>query len=311
MAVIKVEDLRKRYKEIEAVRGISFEVKKGEIFGFLGPNGAGKTTTLNIITCMASKSSGMVKLGGIDVSVNPSGAKRKMGVVPQFLSLDDDLTARENLLVYARYFGVPKRQRERRADELLRLVELERWADKNLYTFSGGMLQRLLIVRSLITNPRVLVLDEPTIGLDPQARRFVWELLRKLNKKGMPILMTTHYMDEAEKLCDRIAVIDYGRILALDTPKNLLKLVHAKRSVTFTVKKVPAKLRGVLGRDKKVGEFLVHKHNSGEELVVFTGHSLLDCLELVRKHVNVLSVTMREPTLEDVFIHLTGREMRE
>src|SRR5713101_6850255 len=230
--VIAVGDLRKTYQpktrkgvEVKALEGISFEVPRGEFFGLLGPNGAGKTTTIGILTTRVLPTGGVARIEGIDVARDPVAVKRRIGVVPQVNNLDRSLTAREILLFHAEYFSVAKQEREARATRLLERFELVDRADEKVDGFSGGMVQRLKIARALMHDPSILFLDEPTTGLDPQSRRAMWDLLGELNAKGQTIFLTTHYMEEADQLCKRIAIIDHGKLLALDSPAQLKRSV--------------------------------------------------------------------------------------
>src|SRR5207244_7042638 len=230
--VIAVKDLKKTYRpkgrkgvEVTALAGISFEVSRGEFFGLLGPNGAGKTTTIGILTTRVIPTGGVGRIEGIDVARDPVAVKRSIGVVPQVNNLDRSLTAKEILLFHAEYFGVPKHEREESAQQLLERFELADRQDEKITGFSGGMVQRLKIGRALMHDPAILFLDEPTTGLDPQSRRAMWELLTELNNKGLTILLTTHYMEEADHLCSRIAIIDHGKLLALDSPAQLKRSV--------------------------------------------------------------------------------------
>src|SRR5437870_11394870 len=230
--VIAVENLGKIYQpktrkapEVKALDGISFEVPRGEFFGLLGPNGAGKTTTIGILTTRVLPTWGVAQIEGIDVARDPVAVKRRIGVVPQVNNLDRSLTAKEILLFHAEYFGVPKHAREQRAQRLLERFELADRGDEKITGFSGGMAQRLKIGRALMHDPAILFLDEPTTGLDPQSRRAMWDLLGELNRKGLTILLTTHYMEEADQLCGRIAIIDHGKVLALDSPAQLKRNV--------------------------------------------------------------------------------------
>src|SRR5437016_6926704 len=226
--VIAVEELRKTYQpktrkgvEVKALEGISFEVPRGEFFGLLGPNGAGKTTTIGILTTRVLPTGGVARIEEIDVARDPVAVKRRIGVVPQVNNLDRSLTAREILLFHAEYFGVPKAVRESRALQLLERFELSNRGDEKIVGFSGGMAQRLKIARALMHDPAILFLDEPTTGLDPQARRAMWDLLAELNSKGQTIFLTTHYMEEADHLCRRIAIMDHGKLLEAGTPAQL------------------------------------------------------------------------------------------
>lgn len=221
MDIISAKCLVKDYGTLRAVDCIDFEIEKGEFFGFLGPNGAGKTSVMRVIHCFMPPTAGEVKVLGFNVVENPSRIKAKLGVMPQDNNLDPDLTVLENLIVYARYFDIPKKESVPRSWELLDFVELREKATVKIDQLSGGMKHRLLLARSLINNPELLILDEPTTGLDPRSRHSVWALLNRLKAKGTTLVLTTHYMEEAEKLCDRVAIMDSGKIVAIDTPANL------------------------------------------------------------------------------------------
>lgn len=222
MNIIEAKGLTKYYGSFKAVHAIDFEIIKGECFGFLGPNGAGKTTVIRILYCFMPPSSGQVKVFGIDVTEKPGQIKFRLGVMPQEDNLDPDLSVLENLIVYARYFDIPKSISSRVAWDLLSFVELTDKAKVNIKTLSGGMKRRILLARALINNPELLVLDEPTTGLDPHSRHSVWEKLNYLKANNTTLLITTHYMEEAEKLCDRVAIMDSGRIITIDSPANLM-----------------------------------------------------------------------------------------
>ena len=224
MGIISARNLTKYYNSLKAVDGIDFEIFKAECFGFLGPNGAGKTTVMRIIYCFMPPSSGDVRVFGMDVTENPSSIKARIGVMPQEDNLDPDLTVLENLLVYARYFDIAKKDSAPLAWELLDFVELKEKAHVRIGTLSGGMKRRLILARSLINKPELLILDEPTTGLDPHSRRSVWEKLNYLKAKDTTLLLTTHYMEEAEVLCDRVAIMDFGKIVTIDTPSRLMNL---------------------------------------------------------------------------------------
>ncbi len=221
MRIVTAKGLTKDYGTLRAVDGIDFEIEQGECFGFLGPNGAGKTTVMGVIHCFMPPTAGRVTVFGVDVTDDPSLIKSKIGVMPQDESLDPDLSVFENLLVYARYFDIPKRDSEPVARDLLKFVELSERATARIKDLSGGMKRRLLLARALINDPELLILDEPTVGLDPHSRHAVWEKLGLLKSKGTTLLLTTHYMEEAEKMCDRVAIMDSGRIIAVDTPSGL------------------------------------------------------------------------------------------
>jgi lipooligosaccharide transport system ATP-binding protein len=224
MNIIKAKNLIKDYNSFRAVNNIDFEIQEGECFGFLGPNGAGKTTVMRILYCFMPPSFGTVEILGIDVLSNPSQIKSKIGVMPQEDNLDIDLTVLQNLIVYARYFDIPKQTSKALANELLEYVELEDKINANILSLSGGMKRSLSLARALINCPEILILDEPTTGLDPYNRRMVWNKLNDLKSKKTTLVLTTHYMEEADKLCDRVAIMDSGRILTIDSPSNLKKI---------------------------------------------------------------------------------------
>src|SRR5881396_2957886 len=221
-AAVLARGLTKRYAQMVAVREIDFEVRPNECFGFLGPNGAGKTTTMRMISCSAPPSGGELTVLGMRAWMDGRGIKRRMGVVPQENNLDEEVTVEENLVIYARYFDIPPRVARPRAQELLAFVALEEKKDMRIYALSGGMKRRLLIARSLMNEPELLILDEPTTGLDPQARHLVWEKLRSLKRQGVTLVMTTHYMEEASQLCDRLVIMHEGRILVEGSPRELI-----------------------------------------------------------------------------------------
>ena len=366
--IITVEGLEKQYSRspVKAVNGISFAVERGEIFGLLGPNGAGKTTTIGVLTTRVLPTGGRALVTGIDVVKDPVGIKPHIAVVPQRNNLDRQLTAIENLTFHAAYFGVGRRERHERAMSALKEFGLAERGNEKVNKYSGGMTQRLLIARALMHAPQILFLDEPTTGLDPQARLFLWEMIETLNRNGLSILMTTHDMEEAEKLCHRVAIMDHGKILALDTPKNLGALVPAgtrvelrvralagselsdeiKSSILARVRQLPGitsvewttarsqssaggapawmsammagaakgKAKGGAGPPASVAQIarpvddepmLRLYAERGGELAVKAAQIILDAgLELSDLH-------LAQPSLEDVFIHLTGKGLRD
>jgi ABC-2 type transport system ATP-binding protein len=323
-AILSVEGLVKTYPgtrktpPVEAVRGVSFEVAPGEFFGLLGPNGAGKSTTLGCITTLVRPTAGRVAVDGIDVMRQPTEAKRRIAVVPQTRNLDRDLTVREVLTFHAAYFGLPKAERESRADRLLAEMQLTEKAGVKPLTLSGGLQQRLLIARALMHDPKVLLLDEPTIGLDPQARRLLWETLSRLHRGGLTLIMTTHYMEEADRLCQRLAIIDHGRILQLDTPAALKKALPGGRILDLWVRSPEPiaprleTLSGVLRVERVTG---TGQEDGFERLRLFVDpkEGLLDrALQVVQGAAGDLQhVSLTQPSLEDVYIDLTGKELRE
>jgi ABC-2 type transport system ATP-binding protein len=306
---IDVEGLVKRFGEFTAVDGISFHVKEGEVFGLLGPNGAGKTTTISIITTIISRTSGTVKLYGQDIDHNKDKARQAIGIVFQDPSLDDELTARENLDFHARLYGV-KENRRRIINDMLRLVELMDKADKQVKTFSGGMKRRLEIARGFIHKPKILFLDEPTLGLDPQTRRNIWEYIQRLNKKeGLTIVLTTHYLEEADLLCDRIAIIDHGKIIRMGTPEEL-KASLGGDVIRLEVQK-KAELMNILKKDGFVET--IKESSTGLEITTHDGSKAIPkIMQIADSHGVVIdSATLKRPSLEDVFINLTGKSIRE
>jgi ABC-2 type transport system ATP-binding protein len=307
--VIEVRDLTKRFGEIVAVGGISFMVEPGEVFGLLGPNGAGKTTTLSMLSTILRITSGTATVNGFDVARQSSQVRRSIGIVFQEPSIDDRLTGRENLEMHANLYAVPSSEKKKRIRELLRLVELEDRADSLMRTYSGGMRRRLEIARGLIHHPKVLFLDEPTLGLDPQTREHIWKYIVELSKReNITMVLTTHYMEEADRLCDRIAIIDYGKIIALDEPKRLKGGLEGD---IITVKTEKAReLSEKLNQMKLVKEM---KEQEGElKLIVKNGDKFIPRVVEIAASlgIHVESMSIHEPTLEDVFLHYTGREIR-
>ncbi|HIP66382.1 MAG TPA: ATP-binding cassette domain-containing protein [Pyrodictium sp.] len=306
--VIVAENLVKRYGDFEAVKGVSFRVRRGEVYGFLGPNGAGKTTTLGMLTTVIKPTSGDALVAGYSVSREPWKVRERIGVVFQEPTVDRELTAMENLLVHGLIHGLSRRDVERRARELLEFVGLEKFARMQVKRFSGGMVRRLEIARALINVPEVLFLDEPTTGLDPQSRAKVWDVIRALKREGVTVFLTTHYMDEAEKLCDRIAIIDRGVIVAEGSPEELKKMVGSDL-VYIEFEGDPARLTARLS---EYGEARLLRNNT-LVLKVRDAPSLLpELLKAVEGvGVRVKSVRYSRPSLDDVFLHLTGRSLRD
>jgi ABC-2 type transport system ATP-binding protein len=322
---LRVEGLVKTYpggrKEppVEAVRGISFAVEAGEFFGLLGPNGAGKSTTLGCITTLVRPSGGRILVDGVDVVERPAEAKRRLALVPQSRNLDRDLTLREVLTYHGRYFGLPAAERERRADRLLEELQIAEKKDARPLTLSGGMQQRVLIARALMHDPKVLLLDEPTTGLDPQARRLLWDVLKGLHRRGLTLILTTHYMEEADRLCQRLAIVDHGRILTTDTPAALKKTLPGGEILDLWVR-ADTRLRPRLEAIEGVAR-IEHVEVQGEaddgserlRLFVDSRDGLLDrVLHAARDAgADLRHVSLTPPSLEDVYIHLTGKELRE
>ena len=318
-SVITVRDLKKTFRpkgrkgiEVKALDGISFEVSRGEFFGLLGPNGAGKTTTIGILTTRVLPTAGKAQVEGIDVAHDPVSVKRRIGVVPQVNNLDRALTAKEILVFHAEYFGVPKQEREERARNLLERFELTERADEKITGWSGGMAQRLKIGRALMHDPAILFLDEPTTGLDPQARRAMWDLLTELNQKGLTILLTTHYMEEADQLCGRTAIVDHGKVLALDSPAKLKRSVPGGYLVELQVRnRTNGSFTQALGQLDGVVE--IKAENDRVRIYADRVEGLLaNAMRLAgEQNVMVTDAHVSEPSLENLFLHLTGRSLRE
>jgi ABC-2 type transport system ATP-binding protein len=313
-AIIRTAGLTKVYagSDLRAVDGLDLVVGPGEIFGLLGPNGAGKTTTAGMLTTRVIPTSGQAYVGGIDVVAHPALAKQILGIVSQQNTLDRQLTVWENLYFHGRLFGIPARESKRTASDLLTQFQLEKWAGASVYALSGGMAQRLMVARAIFHRPAVLFLDEPTAGLDPQSRLALWETLRSLNADGQTILLTTHYMEEADQLCGRVAIMDRGRILALDTPAALKQQVDADTIVTVTAIGDPDALGRVL-TDAIDGVTRTRPIEGGVELHVMGKDRLLPQVVNAAEEAGfpVLDLSVAEPTLETVFINLTGKELRD
>ncbi|MHB1533896.1 MAG: ABC transporter ATP-binding protein [Acidimicrobiales bacterium] len=322
---VAVANLVKRYpkRPTNAVDGVSFSVQRGEIFGLLGPNGAGKTTTVGILTTRVRLSSGVARVAGIDVSADPVRARRQLSVVPQRSNLDRSLNARQNLIFHAVYHGIGTKERNRRADALLEEFGLAERAKDKVDNYSGGMAQRLLIARALMHGPKVLFLDEPSTGLDPQARLFVWDRIRDLRASGVTIVLTTHDMDEAATLTDRVGIMDHGTLLALDTPGALTRSLPGRTTLDLTIHcaeqdtpdAVVEALSGMRGIERvervAVGtstphDLRVRMYLTGEGSAMIAPVTEV----LVARHSRLTAVSLGEPSLEDVFINLTGRDLR-
>ncbi|HIC83901.1 MAG TPA: ATP-binding cassette domain-containing protein, partial [Nitrososphaerales archaeon] len=311
MEIVQVKNLSKVFdKEIVAVDNISFHVKEGEIFGFLGPNGAGKTTTIKVLTTLLQPTNGQVNIATFDVRKKPDSVRSSIGIVPQALTLDDDLKGMANLLLSAKLYHVPDKIAKERADELLKLVGLKDAAERDVSTYSGGMRKRLELIIGLIHNPKVLFLDEPTLGLDIQTRSVIWDYLKKLNKEnGLTIFITTHYLEEADLLCDRIAIIDQGKILVEDTPSNLKQklggdMIEISVDDNVKAKELISEFSSVEKIDM-VGQKLLIKTKKGDEV-------LPSILEICKANkINVKTVALSKPSLDEVFLEYTGRSLRD
>ncbi len=308
--IIEVRNLVKKYGNFTAVKGISFNVEAGEIFGFLGPNGAGKTTTINMLCVLLRPTSGTALVKGFDVAREPMKVRESIGLVFQESSTDHELTARENLQVHGELYGVATDIIKRRISEVLNMVELSDWADRLAGTFSGGMRRRLEIARGLLHHPEVLFLDEPTLGLDPQTRSHIWQYIVRLHREeGVTVFLTTHYMDEAEN-CSRIAIIDHGEIVAMDTPARLKAMVGEDIIILDTDNNELA--AGIIEKQlhipvKKGAEGLQFEVSEGARFIP----GFMSSFTAADKHPQILSISLRRPTLDDVFLKITGRAIRQ
>lgn len=301
--LILARGLLKRFGAFDAVRGIDVDVAPGEFFGFLGPNGAGKSSTMRMIACVSPVTAGTLRIFGLDPARDGPAIRARLGVVPQLDTLDTELSVRENLLVYGRYFDLPRAECRRRAEELLEFARLSDRADSVVEQLSGGMKRRLSIARALINDPELLLLDEPTTGLDPQARHVLWERLYRLKQEGVTQVLTTHYMDEAEQLCDRLVVMDEGRIVAEGSPAELIRRHSTREVLELRVRSEPAgvvaHLDGIAQRVEILADRVLVYVDDGE-----AAHG-----ELHRRGVDADSVLVRRASLEDVFLMLTGRSL--
>lgn len=311
MDAIKIENLTKEFNSFVAIDHISFNVNQGELFGLLGPNGAGKTTIINMLSTLLKPTSGYAEVGGINVSKNRDAVRNNIGIVFQEPALDDRLTGRENLEFHAMMYGMSKEKRSKRINEVLELVELTDKADVLVENYSGGMKRRLEIARGLIHKPKVLFLDEPTLGLDTQTRRHIWDYIKKLNKESeVTIILTTHYMEEADFLCDRVAIIENGKIVVLDTP-NKLKDMLGGDVVSMEVERNIEDLMNHLKDLKWIKT--MKKHNGNLNLTMEMGEKKIpELVNIAQKFgVKINSVNLHKPSLEDVFLYFTGKTVRE
>jgi ABC-2 type transport system ATP-binding protein len=312
MNAIDVRNIVKKFGDFTAVNGITFAVESGEIFGLLGPNGAGKSTLIRMLVTLLPPTSGTALVNGFDVAKEADGVRKSIGVIPQAMTSDLELSVEENLLIFAKLYGVPRVKRDRLIKELLAAVELTQWADKQVKNLSGGMRRRVEIARGLVHEPRIFFLDEPTTGLDPVSRVAVWEMLQKIkSERDLTILITTHYMDEADKLCDRIAIVDHGELKALDSPMRLKASIPGKNVLDVSFSNAPPAWSERLQR-------LPHVEHVSAEDDIFrisstngpaTTLALMDLAASDRVTVNSLSV--QSTTLDDVFVHYTGRALRD
>jgi ABC-2 type transport system ATP-binding protein len=310
---ISVEHIVKKYGDFTAVDDVSFNVNEGEIFGLLGPNGAGKSTLIRMMTTLIPITLGRALIAGHDVAKEPDAARRTIGVIPQALTSDLDLTVEENLNIYAKLYDVPAKERKRSIEELLGLVDLTKWRDAQTKTLSGGMRRRLEIARGLVHHPKIFFLDEPTTGLDPVSRVAVWEMLGNIkSQRQLTILITTHYMDEADRLCDRIAIVDHGKLVALDAPMALKASVPGSNVIEAQFENPPQDWEQRLHTMDDVTSV---QHEGAGMYRILTGNGSRTTTELVEMAVEagvaVKSLSVQNTTLDDVFVHYTGRQLRD
>jgi ABC-2 type transport system ATP-binding protein len=310
---IEVEHIVKKYGDFTAVDDVSFSVKEGEIFGLLGPNGAGKSTLIRMMTTLIPITSGKARIAGHDVAKEPNAARRMIGVIPQALTSDLDLSVEENLNIYAKLYDVPAKERKKSIDELLGLVDLTKWRAAQTKTLSGGMRRRLEIARGLVHHPKIFFLDEPTTGLDPVSRVAVWEMLGNIKEhRRLTILITTHYMDEADRLCDRIAIVDHGKLVALDAPMALKASVPGSNVIEAQFENPPADWEQRL---HALADVTSVQHEGAGMYRVLTGNGSRTTTGLVETAVaagvQVKSLSVQNTTLDDVFVHYTGRQLRD
>jgi len=302
--LVSARDLRKNYGSLAAVDGISFEIREGECFGFLGPNGAGKTTTVKMIHCVSPVTSGTLIVNGLPAHINNRALKKMTGIIPQEITLDVDLTVYENLIIFSKFFDIPRREAKKRIAELLKFVELEAKRNSKISELSTGMKRRLLVARALLNQPKLIVADEPTTGLDPQARHLIWQRLRQLKTEGVTLILTTQYMEEAQQLCDRIVVMHQGKILKEGVPSKLVAEQIGREVVEVRVPKEEDER--IIGQ---LAEFSCGHERVGDTLYFYCrdGHGMMKKLVELDLH-NYLT---RPATLEDVFLKLTGRSLIE
>jgi len=312
MAAVEVEKLTKRFGDFVAVDAVDFTVEKGEVFGLLGPNGAGKSTLIRMLTTLMPPTSGTARVNGFDIIRAANEVRQSIGVIPQAMTSDLDLTAQENMSIFAKLYGIPREKRLRTIAQLLKEVDLEKWADKPVKMFSGGMRRRLEIARGLVHEPKIFFLDEPTTGLDPVSRVAVWEMLSHLKQeRDLTILLTTHYMDEADKLCDRIAIVDEGKLVALDSPLKLKASIPGKNILEVSFTGAPPNWLDTLKALPDVAEvkavdniFRISSHNGPKTTVAL--------IEAARAaNATVASLSVQSTTLDDVFVHYTGHQLRD
>ena len=312
MSAIEVDNIRKTFGDFTAVDGVSFAVQPGEIFGLLGPNGAGKSTLIRMLTTLLLPTSGKGMVGGFDVAKDADKVRRVIGVIPQAMTSDTELSVEENLIIFAKLYGVPRARRKALIDELLAAVDLTEWRDKQVMYLSGGMRRRVEIARGLVHEPRIFFLDEPTTGLDPVSRVHVWEMIQKVKKeRDLTVLLTTHYMDEADRLCDRIAIVDHGKLVALDSPLKLKASIPSQNAIEVSFSAVPD---GWIERLKTLPR-VQSVTNEDHVFRIATANGPETTMALVSASeaagLTVQSLAVKSTTLDDVFVHYTGRDLRD
>jgi ABC-2 type transport system ATP-binding protein len=312
MSDIDVREIKKQFGSFTAVDGISFTVDHGEVFGLLGPNGAGKSTLIRMLTTLIPVTSGVAYVNGHDVTREADAVRRSIGVIPQAMTSDMELSVEENLLIFSKLYSVPREKRKRLIPELIEAVELTQWADKPVRNLSGGMRRRVEIARGLVHEPRIFFLDEPTTGLDPVSRVSVWEMIRKIKEqRDLTVFLTTHYMDEADKLCDRIAIVDHGKLVALDAPMTLKASIPGKNVLEVSFSVVPP---GWADRLKTLAEVeSVTEHDNVFRISSSNGPATTMALmeAAARANIPVHSLSVQSTSLDDVFVHYTGRQLRD
>jgi ABC-2 type transport system ATP-binding protein len=310
---IQVVNIVKRYGNFTAVDGVSFDVAEGEIFGLLGPNGAGKSTLIRMMTTLLEITGGDAFIEGYDVRKNPTEARRCMGVIPQAMTSDGDLTVWENLSIYSKLYSIPLEEREASIDELLELVDLNQWRDAPAKNLSGGMRRRLEIARGLVHHPKIFFLDEPTTGLDPISRVAVWEMIGNIKqKRNLTVLITTHYMDEADRLCDRIAIVDHGKLVALDSPRALKSSIPGSTVIEAQFFQAPPDWQQTLTELASVNSVQPEGADMYRILTDDGSRTTTELVETaVKTNVTIKSLTVQSTTLDDVFVHYTGRALRD
>jgi ABC-2 type transport system ATP-binding protein len=312
MPAIDVRDIVKKFGDFTAVDGVRFTVEAGEIFGLLGPNGAGKSTLIRMLTTLLPPTAGTALVNGFDVTREADQVRASIGVIPQALTSDLELSVEENLIIFAKLYGVSRERRRRLIDQLLEAVELTQWRHAPVKNLSGGMRRRVEIARGLVHEPRIFFLDEPTTGLDPVSRVAVWEMLRRIkSERDLTVLLTTHYMDEADKLCDRIAIVDHGRLKALDSPLKLKTSIPGKNTVEVSFSSVPADWTERLERLPEVEAVTSSDHIFRLSTTNGPATTLALMQEAARANVGVQSLSVQSTSLDDVFVHYTGRGLRD